>query len=69
MGLNLGEEISNLGLHCDVDLIGGCGFGCVLGGVGCAFVLVDLEAIPSMVLTSLIVWNVLPMILKQKESL
>ena len=45
MGLNLGEEISNLALHCDVDLIGGCGFGCVLGGVGCAFVLVDLEAI------------------------
>ena len=43
-GLNLGEESLHLGIHCGVDLIGRCKFGCVLGGGGCAFILVDLEA-------------------------
>ena len=42
--LNLGEENFHLGLHSCVGLIGGCDFGCVLGGGGCAFVLIDLEA-------------------------
>ena len=43
-GLNLVEESLHLGLHCGVDLIGGCKFGCVLSGGGCALVLVNLEA-------------------------
>ena len=43
-GLDLGEESFHLGLHCGVDLIGGCKCGCVLGGVGCEFFFVDLEA-------------------------
>ena len=43
-GLNLGEESLYLGLHRGVGLIGGCEFGCVLGGGGCVFILVDLEA-------------------------
>ena len=43
-GLNLGEESFNLGLHHCVGLIGRCEFGCVFGGCGCVFVLVDLEA-------------------------
>ena len=42
-GLNLGEENLHLGLYCGVGLTGRCKFGCVLGGGGCAFVLVDLE--------------------------
>ena len=42
--LNLLEEILYLGLHLGVVLIGGCEFGCVLGGNGCAFILVNLEA-------------------------
>ena len=33
-----------MGLHRDGGLIGGCEFSFVLGGGGCAFVLVDLEA-------------------------
>ena len=43
-GLNLGEESFHLGLHRGVGLIGGCEFGCMLGGGGCAFVFVNLEA-------------------------
>ena len=43
-GLNLGEESFYLGIHCGVGLIGGCKFGCVLGGGGCAFFLVNFEA-------------------------
>ena len=43
-GLRLVEESLYLGLHRGVGLIGRCEFGCVLGGGGCAFVLVDLEA-------------------------
>ena len=42
--LNLREESFHLGLHRVVGLIGGFEFGCVLGGGGCVFVLVDLEA-------------------------
>ena len=42
--MNLGEYILHLGHHRGVGLIGGCEFGCMLGGVGCAFVLIDLEA-------------------------
>ena len=43
--MKLGEESLHLGIHRSVGLIGGCEFGCMLGGVGCAFVLVDLEAL------------------------
>ena len=43
-GPNLGEENLHLGLYSFVGLIGGCEFGCVLGGGGCAFILVNLEA-------------------------
>ena len=43
-GLNLVEESLHLALHRVVGLIGGCEFGCVLGGGGCAFVLVNLAA-------------------------
>ena len=43
-GLNLGEESLYLGLHLDVCLIGGCELGYVLGGSGCAFALINLEA-------------------------
>ena len=42
-GLNLGEESLHLGIHRGVGLIGGCKFGCMLGGSCCAFILVDLE--------------------------
>ena len=42
-GLNLVEESLHLGLPCGVGLIGRCEFGCMLGGSGCAFVLVDLD--------------------------
>ena len=42
--LDLVEESLYLGLHYGVGLIGGCKFSCVLGGSGCTFVLVDLEA-------------------------
>ena len=42
--LDLGEDILNMGLHCDVGLIGGRDFGGMLCGCGCAFFLVDLEA-------------------------
>ena len=31
-----------LGLHRGVGLVGGCKFGCVLGGCGCVLLLVDL---------------------------
>ena len=41
--MNLGEKSLHLGLHCGVGLIGRYEFGCMLGGVGCAFVLVDLK--------------------------
>ena len=41
--LDLVEESFYLGLHCGVGLIGGCKFGCILGGGGCAFVLINLE--------------------------
>ena len=40
-GLNLGEESFYLGLHHGVGLIGRCEFGCMLGGGGCAFVLIN----------------------------
>ena len=40
----MGEESFHLGLHLGVGLIGGCDFGCMPGGGGCAFVFVDLEA-------------------------
>ena len=43
-GLYLGEESLHLGLHHGVGLIGGCEFGCVLDGGGCAFILVNFEA-------------------------
>ena len=43
-GLNLVEESFHLRLHCSVGLIGEYAFGCMLGGGGCAFVFVDLEA-------------------------
>ena len=43
-GLNFGEESSHLGIHRGVSLIGGYEFGCVLGGGGCTFVLINLEA-------------------------
>ena len=43
-GLNLGKDSLYLGLHRGVGTIGGCDFGCVLGGGGYAFVLVNLEA-------------------------
>ena len=33
-----------LGLHSGIGLIGRCEFGCMLGGGGYAFILVDLEA-------------------------
>ena len=42
--LKLVEDSLHLGLHCGVGLIGGCKFVCVLGGGGCAFILIDLEA-------------------------
>ena len=42
--MNLGEESFYLGLHRCVGMIGGCEFGCMLGGGGCAFVLVNFEA-------------------------
>ena len=43
-GLNLGEGSFHLGFHSCVGLIVGCEFGLMLGGCGCAFVLVNLEA-------------------------
>ena len=43
-GLNLVEDSLHLGLNRGVGMVGGCEFGCVLGGSGCAFVLVDLGA-------------------------
>ena len=43
-GVNLAEESLHLGLHCCVGLIGGCEFSYMLGGGGCMFVLLDLEA-------------------------
>ena len=42
--MKLGEESLYLGLHRGVGLIGGYEFSCMLGGCGCAFVFVDLEA-------------------------
>ena len=43
-GLNLVDEILHLGIHNCVGQIGRCEFGCVLGGGGCTFVLINLEA-------------------------
>ena len=43
-GLNLGEGSFNLRLHISVGIIGGCKFGFMLGGGGCAFIFVDLES-------------------------
>ena len=43
-GLKLGEGSLHLLLHHGVGMIGGCEFGFMLGGGGCAFVLVNLEA-------------------------
>ena len=40
-GLNLGEDIFHLGPRRDIVLIGRCEFGCVLGGSGYAFVLIN----------------------------